>query len=110
MYYILSYFLWPKDDINRYCAVLLLNNGNWLSAFDTIDYSVLDRLSDWYGILGTALTWIHSFLINSYTKTIAIALITSRLDYCNSLIFKLCTVAYQTLSSGEPSYLFSMLS
>jgi len=24
-------------------------------------------------------------------------------------IFKLCTIAYQTLSSGEPSYLFSML-
>jgi len=25
-------------------------------------------------------------------------------------IFKLCTIAYQSLSSGEPSYLFSMLS
>ena len=95
----------------------------------------------------------------SVPKTIATALITSRLDYCNSLlyklhltrdilklqcvqnclarvvrrfprfshsillqkslhwlpvqsriIFKLCTAAYQTLSSGEPSYLFSMLS
>jgi len=31
------------------------------AAFDTIDYSVLlDRLSDWYGISGTVLTWIHS--------------------------------------------------
>jgi len=26
------------------------------------------------------------------------------------IIFKLCTITYQTLSSGEPSYLFSMLS
>ena len=26
------------------------------------------------------------------------------------IIFKLCTIAYQTLSSGEPSYLFSILS
>jgi len=91
-------------------------------------------------------------------KTIARALITGRLDYCNSLlyniaskdilklqrvqnclvrvvtrsarcfhsvsllksphwlpvqpriIFKLWTIAYQILSSGEPSYLFSMLS
>jgi len=34
------------------------------AVFDTIDYSVLlDRLSDWYGISGTALTWILSFLI-----------------------------------------------
>ena len=34
-------------------------------SFDTIDYSVLlDRLSGLYGILGTALTSIHSFLIN----------------------------------------------
>ena len=94
----------------------------------------------------------------SVAKTITTALITSRLDYCNSLlyniaskgilkfqcvlnclarvvtrsprfshsvpllkslhwlpvqsriIFKLCTIAYQTLSSGEPWYLFSMLS
>jgi len=93
----------------------------------------------------------------SVANTIATALITSRLDYCNSLlyniaskdilklhcvqnylarfvtrsprcshsvpllkslhcvpvqshiIFKFCTIAHQTLSSWEPSYLFSML-
>ena len=98
------------------------------------------------------------FFLFSVAKTIAITLITSRLDYCNSLlyniaskhiakfqyaqnclakvvtwspllshsgpflkslhwihvqsriIFKLCSIIYQTLSSGGPSYLFSMLS
>ena len=35
------------------------------AAFDTIDYSVLlDSPFAWYGISGTALTWIRSFLIN----------------------------------------------
>jgi len=101
---------------------------------------------------------IHCYISLSVTKTIATALITSRLSYCNSLlyniapknilklpcvqnclarvvtqspcfphsvpllkslhwvpvqtciIFKLCTIAYQTLSLGEPLYLFSMLS
>jgi len=37
------------------------------AAFDTINYSLLlDRLSDWHGISGTALTWIRSFLINRF--------------------------------------------
>ena len=37
------------------------------AAFDTIDYSVLlDSLSDWYSISGTALTLIRSFLMNRY--------------------------------------------
>jgi len=37
------------------------------TAFDTIDYSfLLDRLSDCYGMSGTALTWIRSFLINRF--------------------------------------------
>jgi len=37
------------------------------AAFDTIDYSLLlDRLPGWYGISGTALTWIRSFLINRF--------------------------------------------
>jgi len=31
-----------------------------------------------------------------------------RLPVQSRIIFKLCTIAYQTLSSGEPSYLFSM--
>ena len=99
---------------------------------------------------------IHHYISLSVAKTIATALITSRLDYCNSLlyntsrltiiqnfsvfrtaqlglsfwfshsvpllkslhqlpvqspiIFKLCTIAYQTLFSGESSYIFSMLS
>ena len=37
------------------------------AAFYTIDFSfLLDRLSNWYGISGTAVTWIHSFLINRF--------------------------------------------
>ena len=32
------------------------------------------------------------------------------LPFQSRLIFKLCTIAYQILSSGEPSYLFSILS
>jgi len=100
---------------------------------------------------------IQCYISLSVAKTIATAFITSRLDYCNSLlyniasnskdilklqrvqnylarvgtrfshsvpllkslhwlpvqshiIFKLCIIAHQTLSSGEPSYLFSVLS
>jgi hypothetical protein len=92
---------------------------------------------------------IRCYISLSVTKTIATGLITSRLEYCNSLlyniafilkrqcvqnclfrfshsvtllkslhlfpvlsriIFKLCTIAYQILSSREPSYLFSVLS
>ena len=37
------------------------------AAFDTIDYSVLlDRLSDGYGLSGTAFSWIRSFLVNRF--------------------------------------------
>ena len=100
---------------------------------------------------------IRHYISLSVFKTIATALITSGLDYCNSplyniiskditklqcaqnclsrvitqspwfshfrplmkslysfpgqscIIFKLCTIAYRTLSFREPSYLFSML-
>ena len=35
------------------------------SAFDTIDHTVLiERLSSWFNIGGTALSWISSFLLN----------------------------------------------
>jgi len=47
-------------DTGKVTALTLLD---LFAAFDTIDYSILDRLSDWYGISGTALTWIRSFLI-----------------------------------------------
>ena len=51
-------------DTGKVTALTLLDLS---AAFDTIDYSVLlDRLSDWYGISGTALTWIRSFLINRF--------------------------------------------
>ena len=53
------------------------------------------------------------------TKTIATALVSSRLDYCNSLyhnsvvryriIFKICTLTYQALSSKQPASLHSLL-
>jgi len=33
------------------------------AAFDTIDHQILlDRLSSWFGITGTALSWVHSYL------------------------------------------------
>jgi len=51
-------------DTGKVTALTLLDLS---VAFGNIDYSVLlDRLSDWYGILGTALTWIRSFLINRF--------------------------------------------
>ena len=35
------------------------------AAFDTIDHSILmERLSDWYGITGTALSWFSSYVTN----------------------------------------------
>ena len=95
---------------------------------------------------------IHQFISLSVAKTIATALVSSRLDYCNSLlyntankdiaklqriqnclvrvvtrsppfyrsvpllksvhyriIFKICTIAYQALSSTQSAYLNSML-
>jgi len=45
-------------DTGKATALTLLDLS---PAFDTTDYSVLlDRISDWYGISGTALTWIRS--------------------------------------------------
>ena len=55
-------FVIQNLDTGKVIALTLLD---LFAAFDTIDYSVLlDRLSDWYGIVGTAFTWISSFLIN----------------------------------------------
>ena len=51
-------------DTGKVTALTLLDLS---STLDTIDYSLLlDRLSDWYGISGTALTWILSFVINRF--------------------------------------------
>jgi len=47
--------------------VTILTLLDLFAACDTIDYSVLlDRLSDWYGISGTALTLFHSLLLNRF--------------------------------------------
>ena len=54
-------------NVYSYIYIFVLTLLDLSAAFDTIDYSVLiNRLSDWYDISGTALTWIRSFLINRF--------------------------------------------
>ena len=51
-------------DTGKATALTLLDIS---AAFDSIDYSVLlDRLSAWYDIYGTAFTWVRSFLTNRF--------------------------------------------
>ena len=65
---------------------------------------------------------IRRYMSLSVAKTIATALVSSRLDYCNSLlhniaikdityriIFKICTITYQALSTKQPAHLHAML-
>ncbi|KAK2149636.1 hypothetical protein LSH36_443g03020 [Paralvinella palmiformis] len=62
------------------------------------------------------LQWVHSCLARVVTRTPRVSHSVPPLKYLHWLpvqshiIFKLCTIAYQTLSSGELSYLYSMLS
>ena len=68
---------------------------------------------------------IRRFLTPFVAKTIATSLIGSKLDYCNSVLFnvtekdwlpdrhrikfKLCSLTYQALTSGQPVYIRNML-
>ena len=146
---ILSHSITPSDTV-RNLGVTFDSDFNFRKHISLTCRSCFYHIRD--------LRRIRRYISLSVAKTIATALITSRLDYCNSLlyniaskdilklqcvqnclarvvtrsprfshsvpllkslhwlpvqsriIFKLCTIAYQTLSSGEPSYLFSMLS
>jgi len=145
---ILSHSITPSDTV-RNLSVTFDSDFNFRKHVSLTCRSCFYHIRD--------LPRIQCYISLSVAKTIATAIITSRLDYCNSLcnirseyilklqcvqnclarvvtrsprfthsvpllkslhwllvqshiIFKLCTIAYQTLSSGEPSYLFSMLS
>jgi len=143
---ILSHSITPSDTIRN--LDVTFDNG-----FNFRKHVSLTCPSCFYNI--RELRRIRRYISLSVAKTIATALITSRLDYsfCNiasrdiiklqcvqnclakdltrpprfshpvpllkslhwlpvqsRIIFKLCTIAYQTLSSGEPLHLFSRLS
>jgi len=142
---ILNHSITPSDTV-RNLGVTFDSNFNFRKHVSLICRSCFYHIPDIHRI--------RRYISLSVARTIATPLITTRLDYCNSLlyniasndilklqcifrvvtrsprfshsvpflkslhwlplqsriIFKLCTIAYQTLSSGAPSYLFFMLS
>jgi len=68
------------------------------AAFDTLDYYVLlVSLSDWYGISGRALTWIHSFLVNMFQSIKIRKRLCSQDSVLRPLLFTLYTTPLSSL-------------